>query len=147
MLQLPARRAQDRLRDMSPIPGDIDRMPRLAGSRILLVEDEALIAMEIEMAIEDCEAQVVGPAASVDQGLELVDTVGKEIDVAILDVDLHGLEVFPVASRLKELGVPFLFHTGHGRQRELNALFDDAPVCSKPTRMEKLLQTAGDLID
>ena len=119
---------------------------RLLGKRVLVVEDEAMLAMDLGFALEDEGAEVVGPSGTVSEALTLLDAELAEIDAAILDVDLHGLDVFPVARRLHEAGVPFLFHTGHATRAELGAMFPDAPVCAKPTLPERLAEEVSHLL-
>lgn len=80
--------------------------------RVFVVEDEALVAMNLEMILEDLGCQVVGPAMRFDRAVEMVDE-GVALDAAILDVNVAGLEVFPLAERLKERGVPLVFATGY----------------------------------
>lgn len=117
----------------------------LAGLNVLLVEDEMMVSMELEIALEDAEANIVGPVDRVSQGLALAMDGLVEIDVAILDVDLHGKDVFPVAEALAERKVPFLFHTGHGTRKELAKNFPNAPVCSEPMLVDQLLRTVASL--
>lgn len=84
-----------------------------AGRRVLVVEDESLVAMLLETILEDMGCVPVGPAATVDEGLELAG--GDEpIDAALLDVNVAGKQVFPIAEALKARGVPFVFSTGYG---------------------------------
>ncbi|MDA8870077.1 response regulator [Rhizobiaceae bacterium] len=118
----------------------------LEGLNVLLVEDEMMIAMELGMAIEDAEANVVGPVNRLSLGMALVSDETVAIDVAILDVDLHGKDVFPLAEVLMSRGIPFLFHTGHATREELAAQFPDAPVCPKPMLVDRVLQTAASLV-
>ena len=116
----------------------------LDGRRVLVVEDEAMVAMDLTFTFEDAGAAVVGPAASLADGLGLV---GEEpIDAAVLDVDLQGREVYPLAERLMERGVPFLFHTGHGRREQLSQLFPGVHTCIKPTMAETLVAEVGKLL-
>ena len=85
----------------------------IAGRRVLIVEDESLVAMLLETILEDMGCVPVGPAATVDEGLQLVG--GDEpIDAALLDVNVAGTQVFPIAEALKARGVPFVFSTGYG---------------------------------
>lgn len=111
----------------SPRPGE-----RLLGKRILIVEDQALLALELQFAFEDEGAEVIGPALSLPAArMSLADHA--EIDLAVLDVDLAGADVYPIAALLQQRGVPFLFHTGHGTESEIHALFPGATICIKPT--------------
>ncbi len=121
--------------DQSPAarPGE-----RLLGQRILIVEDEGLVALELQFAFEDEGAEIVGPAQSLARALDLA-TQDEEIDLALLDVDLAGENVFPVAELLRRRGVPFAFHTGHGSRTELAALFPGATTFSKPALPEALI--------
>ncbi len=84
----------------------------LNGKRVLLVEDESLVAMLLETILEDVGCIPVGPAPSVAAALDLVTT--EAIDAAILDVNVAGQTVFPVADALSDRGVPFIFSTGYG---------------------------------
>lgn len=85
----------------------------LNGRRVLVVEDESLVAMLLETILEDMGCTPVGPASNIDDGEAMArDTVG--LDAALLDVNVAGRQVFPVAAALKARGVPFVFSTGYG---------------------------------
>ena len=85
----------------------------LSGRRVLVVEDESLVAMLLETILEDMGCTPVGPASNVDEGEAIArDTV--DLDAALLDVNLAGRQVFTVAAVLKARGVPFVFSTGYG---------------------------------
>ena len=85
----------------------------LNGRRVLVVEDESLVAMLLETILEDMGCTPVGPASNIDEGEAMArDTV--DLDAALLDVNVAGRQVFPVAAALKERGVPFVFSTGYG---------------------------------
>ena len=122
-----------------------DIAARLDGRRILVAEDEVIVALELALELEDRGAEVVGPAHSLTDALTLALAGG--IDAAILDVDLQGEEVFPVAERLMTQEVPLLFHTGHGSRRDLHARFDGAVVCIKPTLSENLVAQVARFFD
>ena len=85
----------------------------LTGRRVLVVEDESLVAMLLETILEDMGCSPVGPVATVDEGLALV-AAETSLDAALLDVNVAGREVFPIAEALKARGVPFIFSTGYG---------------------------------
>ena len=86
-----------------------DRRP----CRVLVVEDEVIVAMMIEDMLADLGFEVVGPALDLQRALPLAQ--GAAIDLALLDVNLgRGCQSFPVADILRERGVPFLFATGYG---------------------------------
>ena len=85
----------------------------LSGRRVLVVEDESLVAMLLETILEDMGCIPVGPASNIDDGLAMA-TGGEALDAALLDVNVAGRQVFPVAQALKNRGVPFVFSTGYG---------------------------------
>ena len=85
----------------------------LSARRVLLVEDEALVAMLLETILEDMGCIPVGPAATVEDGLAMVADPAP-LDGALLDVNIAGRQVFPIAEALKARGVPFVFSTGYG---------------------------------
>lgn len=111
---------------------------RLLGRRILIVEDEALLALELQLAFEDEGAEVIGPALSIYHALDAV-THEREIDVALLDMDIAGDDIYPVAELLRQRGVPFLFHTGHGSRSQLGLLFPGTLTFAKPALPEVLI--------
>lgn len=103
----------------------------LSGLRLFVVEDEALVAMLLEQMLEDLGCEVVSLAGTVDQALGQVDQVAPRVDAAILDVNLGGERVYPVADALAERQVPFLFATGYGPSG-LEDRYPDRTVLSKP---------------
>lgn len=116
----------------------------LSGLRILLVEDEILIALEIAEALKHAGAEVVGPFLTLEDALA---AAGNEtVDMAVLDIDLRGEEVFPAAARLGERGIPFLFYTGRPDREQLRGPFAAVPVCVKPLPTQKLVEALGKLM-
>jgi CheY-like chemotaxis protein len=107
----------------------------LDGRRILVVEDEALVAAMLVEILEDLRAVVVGPAGNVATGLPLAQSA--EIDAAILDVNLRGEWIDPVALTLRARGIPFVFATGYGTAPRDG--FDGVPVLDKPYTDEGLV--------
>lgn len=85
----------------------------LEGRTILVVEDESLVAMLLETILEDMGCATLGPISTIDEALAVV-ADDQPFDGALLDVNVAGKEVFPVAAALKERGVPFVFSTGYG---------------------------------
>lgn len=86
-------------------------MSALAGCRILVVEDEFLIAAALCDMLEEASAVVVGPCSTVRQGLQ---ALGQQaVDAAILDINLNGEWSDPIAEELDRLGIPFVFTTGY----------------------------------
>ena len=85
----------------------------LSGRRVLVVEDESLVAMLLETILEDMGCTPVGPISTVEEALTVV-AQETQLDAALLDVNVAGVHVFPVAQALKDKGVPFVFSTGYG---------------------------------
>ena len=85
----------------------------LEGKTILVVEDESLVAMLLETILEDMGCATLGPISTVDEAMAVIGE-GQAFDGALLDVNVAGKEIFPVAKALKERGVPFVFSTGYG---------------------------------
>ena len=109
-------------------------MSLLKGKRILVVEDEALIAVMVEDMLAELGSVVVGPAATIPAALALVKS--EVIDAAVLDVNVRGERIDPVAEALFARGVPVLFATGYGEVRLAKA--HKAAVIDKPYTQEKL---------
>ncbi|MET0307263.1 MAG: response regulator [Sphingomonas sp.] len=111
-------------------------------SRILIVEDEPLIAMMLEDFLEALDRRLAGSADSVETAIEFVELGG--IDAAILDVNLRGGEQsWPIADRLAELGIPFVIATG-GAGDTIAEAHRGRPILSKPFTMssvEKVLDS------
>uniref|UniRef100_B0T6I7 Response regulator receiver protein n=1 Tax=Caulobacter sp. (strain K31) TaxID=366602 RepID=B0T6I7_CAUSK len=119
----------------------------LTGWRILLVEDEALVAYLLEDMLADVGCTVVGLAARVDQALELIRTI--PIDAAVLDVCLDNEFSYPIADALLARGIPFMFSTGYARDR-LRDGYKGFPMLQKPyhpRELEKILTTLLPTID
>ena len=115
----------------------------LGGMRVLVVEDEGLIAMDLAATLRRAGCTVVGPARRVAHALRHV--ADDAPDVAILDVNLAGEPVFPVADALAERGVPFTFLSGYGRNM-LPERLRDRPLLGKPYSAGPLLATIERLI-
>ncbi|EKY30239.1 response regulator [Brevundimonas diminuta] len=84
-----------------------------SGRRVLIVEDESLVAMLLETILADLGCDVVGPESNIEDGLNVASGTAP-LDAALLDVNVAGQEIFPVAEALKARGVPFVFSTGYG---------------------------------
>jgi CheY-like chemotaxis protein len=108
----------------------------LAGKRLLIVEDEFLIAFMLTEMLIDSRASVVGPARTKDQALMLAQS--ERLDGALLDVNLKGERSDAVAAELKQRGIPYVFVTGYG---EAHDACTDAPVVCKPFTEDRLLLT------
>lgn len=96
---------------------------------VLLCEDEPIVALDVKIMIEEAGYRVVGPFARVDKALAKVD---GDFVAAVLDVRLRDGDVFPVAERLSERGVPLIFHSGHIIEDDVASRFPRARHCPKP---------------
>ena len=108
----------------------------LTGLRVLVVEDEMLVSLLIEEMLTDHACMIVGPFNTVPAALEAAMT--EVIDIALLDVNVSGCKVYPVANVLTLRQIPFLFLSGYGQ----SAIPHDRPdwrVCSKPFREDVLM--------
>lgn len=119
----------------------------LTGLRILIVEDEYYIAMDLERELVEAGATVVGPAPSVVAALELI-VHEPRVDAASLDINLGGEMVFPVADELAEREVPYLFATGYNdndvpdRYRQVAKLFKPIPPGAVAAEITRKIRAA-----
>ena len=111
--------------------------------RILVVEDEMIVALFIEDLVTDLGYDIAGVVSRLDDALSRVGEGG--FDLAILDVHLAGKEVFPFADALAERGIPFIFATGYGG-RGMPERFRDRPTLQKPFRPDELAEAITQLI-
>jgi CheY-like chemotaxis protein len=113
-----------------------------SGRRVLVVEDEMIVAWLLEDMLADLGCAVVGPAARVNQALAMIDA--EAIDVAVLDVNLNGQMSYPIADALAARGVPFVFSTGYDKDRLLDG-YRTFPVLQKPFHRSELGDTLAKL--
>ncbi|HLI66399.1 MAG TPA: HWE histidine kinase domain-containing protein [Caulobacteraceae bacterium] len=104
------------------------RAGRIEGLRVLIVEDALLLALELESGLAEAGASVVGSAADVEEGLRMA---ALPLDAAVLDANLNGESVLPVAEALRARRIPFVFATGYGDSKFTPQGFD-APLIKKP---------------
>jgi len=135
-LQPPGRTESDAL----PLATPRDRRPfrGLAGRRVLIAEDELLVAMEVAQTLRDLGCEVLGPAATVEEALRLAQAEAGTIDAAVLDVNLAGRPSFPAADILAGQGVPVVFATGYGDLPEGQAGDGRTVLLRKPLRRGEL---------
>jgi DNA-binding response OmpR family regulator len=105
-------------------------------ARILVVEDENALAMEISWMVEDAGYSVVGPEGSVETARRVL--ARQRVDLALLDVMLGGETVFPVSEILDRMGTPFIFVTGHPPSA-LPVQYRHRPLMRKPCRPRALM--------
>jgi CheY-like chemotaxis protein len=111
---------------------------KLNGLRVLVVEDEAAISMLLEDMLIDFGCEIVGPAARLSTALDLAGS--ERFDVAILDVNLAGDSIYPVADALSQRNLPFVFSTGYGGAG-IKDPYRDRPVVQKPFGQQELKRT------
>ena len=114
----------------------------LDGLRVLVVEDEMMVSMLIEDMLADLGCVVVGPASRLDEAIELANS--SQLDCAVLDVNLGGQPIFPLADILRAKGAPFAFATGYG-DAGLRDVDRGSPVLQKPFRESDLARVLGEL--
>ncbi len=114
-----------------------------SGRRVLVVEDEFLIRMLLEDMLTDLGYDLAGVAGRVDEATELVKTL--DFDLAILDVNLDGHDVYPVADLITKRGLPFMFVTGYGG-RGLPEAYRNRPTLQKPFQLDELNKTLAQLL-
>ena len=110
-----------------------------AGRRIMVVEDDYLIAVELVRSLERLGVHVLGPVGSVGDAMELVEREAAGMDGAVLDIHLGDERGFPVADALIQRGVPFVFLTGYDASA-IPAAYAAAPRCEKPVDTAQLLR-------
>lgn len=110
--------------------------------RILLVEDEPLILMDLEFAAEDRNCEIHS-ATSCNRALAIIEDMQDAIDVAVLDVSLgQGATCFPIAKALRERDIPFILHSGDLDRHNENIRSLNAPLIAKPAAAEKVIGAA-----
>ncbi|SJZ83362.1 CheY chemotaxis protein or a CheY-like REC (receiver) domain [Enhydrobacter aerosaccus] len=117
-----------------PVPGR-----ELEGLKILVVEDNFLVAEYLRDMLEDHGCEVVGPAPRVRLALDLLQGESK-LDAAILDINLNGEFCFPIATALRAASIPFLFLTGYDDDTIVPADFKSTRHLPKPVERTQLLE-------
>lgn len=107
----------------------------LSNCKVLVVEDEMMIAMLIEDMLDELGCKLVGPATNVPRALELI---GKErVEVAVLDLNLDGKDTYAIADALRQKNVPFIFAIGYG-STGMRPEYGERPVLQKPFQAKDL---------
>jgi DNA-binding response OmpR family regulator len=115
----------------------------LRGQHLLIVEDEYFLAQDLTDYFQQLGVKVVGPVGSVSEALELLNST--QVHGAVLDINLRGERVYPVADVLREKRVPFVFASGYGGETE-PAAYADVPRCIKPVDFSVLAKTVAEQI-
>jgi CheY-like chemotaxis protein len=105
--------------------------------KVLVVEDEFIIALDLSETVKDLGYELEGPYADRKNALEAIED--DMPDLAILDVFAADGEVYPLADRLSQAGVPIIFHSGHVPLEEVKALYPDAQACAKPCPPDRII--------
>lgn len=117
----------------------------LTGRRILVVEDDSALALDLCNDLRRCGATVLGPAPTSYYAYNLL--LGRRgIDGAILDTDLYGSDVYDLAEELRQRGIPMVFATENSGE-EIDDAFRDTPRLQKPLAIDELVIKAGWLVD
>lgn len=109
----------------------------LAGLRVLIVDDWFMVAQELQRMAASAGCEVIGPIGDLDAADQAA--TDELLDGAILDVNINGREIFPVADKLVARGIPFIFVTGYDAPRTLPDEFRDSPVLEKPFQQSQLI--------
>lgn len=112
--------------------------------KILVVEDNYLVADVLCEGLRDIGCEIVGPTASVEASEKLIQAEDGALDGALLDVNLGGVFSFPIAVRLRELGIPFIFLTGYDDRKIVPSEFQSVPRLSKPCKLAELAAAMRD---
>ena len=115
----------------------------LSRRRVLVVEDEYFLAEDMAEALQKLGAEVVGPVPTRDKALALL--AAEPVDAAVLDINLKGEMVFPVAQALTEQGIPFVFATGYD-QTAIPAEYQDTPRWEKPFDPEAFAEALPEIV-
>ncbi|HVY84752.1 MAG TPA: response regulator [Caulobacterales bacterium] len=119
-------------REEAPAHGVAD----IAGKRVLLVEDEPLVAMMMAQILRDLGAQVVGPVSTLSEAMSFA---SESIDAAVLDVNLEGQYVYPLADQLAARGAPLVFVTGYEADH-VEPRYAASPILAKPIEPQALAE-------
>ena len=112
----------------------------LRGRRILIVEDDFLVAHVVAEELADAGAETLGPIGWLDEALGFLGREGASVDAVVLDVNLHGQTSYPIADALAACGVAFVFVSGYGRET-LDDAYREFPHCIKPFQAGQLVAT------
>jgi DNA-binding response OmpR family regulator len=110
----------------------------LQGTRILVAEDDAILAFDLGITLQKAGAKILGPTLTLAHTLSMAQTT--TMCAAVLDVSLRDEEVFPAALELKGRGVGIVFYTGYGAVEQLRRDWPDAQVLTKPTPARILVE-------
>jgi len=116
----------------------------LEGARILIVEDNPILALGLSEILSGVGVDVVGPVGRLEEAMALAMSTG--VDGALLDISLHGVQVFPLADMLAERKVPFAFVTGYDRRAVIPERFGNVPALQKPAPQGAAVRLVEELL-
>ena len=118
----------------------------LQGVRVLVVEDNHMVALCITEALQYADAHVVGVIDNLAEALAFIQSRHQDIDIAMLDVDLSGVLSYPIADLLGQYAVPFIFTTGYDHA-SMHASYRAFPVCMKPLSLDSVAIAIRGVLD
>lgn len=121
------------------------RPQRMERPKVLVVEDEFIIALDLSETVQDLGYELEGPYA--DRRTALVSVEAELPDCAILDVFAADGEVYPLADKLSQAGVPIIFHSGHVAPSDIAERYPHAQACAKPCPPDRLIHMIGSAIE
>jgi CheY-like chemotaxis protein len=110
---------------------EMEATAKLHGRRILVIDDDYLVALVVVGLLEEAGAEILGPIGRADEALTFIKENGTAIDGAVLDVNLNGAKSYPVADALAEREIGFIFATGYGADA-VDGDYRKYPRCEKP---------------
>ena len=116
----------------------------LQGRRILIVEDDVLLALELEDMLLDAGCEVVGPVAHLEKALVVIQS--NALDGALMDLNLRGELSYPAIEALRERGVPVIVASGYAELPKIRQRLDGTPLLSKPYDLERIRSTLVNML-
>ena len=110
----------------------------LRGRRILVVEDDYLVAQSISEVLRAAGAEIAGPIGWIDEAVDFIEHNASSIDSAVVDINLHGEKSYQIADALTRSGIWFVFTTGYDTD-EVSEPYRDHPRCIKPFQAPALI--------
>jgi DNA-binding response OmpR family regulator len=129
---------------MEMVANELDAAALLTGARVLLVEDEFILLMELEMIMQDAGAKIAASCRDPKEALVALDSA--EITAAVLDVRLGSETAAPVARELAQRGIPFLFYTGQDGADPVLSEWPNCLVLTKPATAQSLVEAVNGLM-
>lgn len=119
--------------------------PPVTGRKILIVEDEMLLALDLQLFLEDHGYEILGPAPNAKRALQLLSE--HRPDAATLDMNLNGHSSAPVAAALREMNIPYIIISGYSTPPDADAYLREAPRLTKPITNSALLSELSTMLE